>query len=166
MVDPRFPSMKARQLRRVIDRLGYVRARMGSGSHQRLAAHGLPPISWAFHDGRTLGPVIVYDVLCVQIGLDIEDALALSLQEGQALMIVVRMLHQHDQPYGWYFSSPDLLGLVGGADTYAESQSQSEAAARFHLECEAEEQGRPVPDLTALEFEHFVPASEAPVLAA
>ncbi len=81
-------------------------------------------------------------------------------------MTVVRMLHQHEQSYCWYFSSPDLPGLVGGADTYAEAKSQSESAARFHLECVAEEEGAPAPDFTTLEFEHFVPASEAPALAA
>lgn len=77
MVDPRFPSMKARQLRRVVDRLGYVRVRKGSGSHQRLEALGLPPITWAFHDGKTLAPGEVRKVLCAQIGLDTEEALAL-----------------------------------------------------------------------------------------
>ncbi|MBF6620677.1 MAG: type II toxin-antitoxin system HicA family toxin [Patulibacter sp.] len=77
MVDPRFPSMKARQLRRVVDRLGYVRVRKGSGSHQQLRAPGLPPITWAHHDGETVGPGLVHKVLCVQIGLDIEAALAL-----------------------------------------------------------------------------------------
>lgn len=77
MVDPRFPSMKARQLRRVIDRLGYVRVRRGSGSHQRLVAVGRPPFTWAFHDGRTLAPGEVHKVLCVQVGLDTEEAVAL-----------------------------------------------------------------------------------------
>lgn len=69
--------MKARQLRRVIDRLGYERARKTSGSHQRLKAPGRPTITWAFHAGETVPPGIVYSVLCVQIGLDIEEALSL-----------------------------------------------------------------------------------------
>lgn len=77
MVDPRFPSMKARQLRRVIDRLGCVRARKGSGSHQRLSAPGRPSITWAHHDGKSLATGEVHDVLCGQVGLDIEQALAL-----------------------------------------------------------------------------------------
>jgi predicted RNA binding protein YcfA (HicA-like mRNA interferase family) len=77
MVDPRFPSMKARQLRRVVDRLGYVRVRRGSGSHQRLGAPGRPSITWAHHDGKSLAPGEVHDVLCEQIGLDIDQALAL-----------------------------------------------------------------------------------------
>ncbi|MBF6620676.1 MAG: hypothetical protein ITG02_10660 [Patulibacter sp.] len=78
----------------------------------------------------------------------------------------VRILHHHEPPYGWWFESPDLPGLTGGAGTYVESRARAESAARFHLECEADEQGRPAPDLTAVEFEHFVPASEAPALAA
>lgn len=81
-------------------------------------------------------------------------------------MTSVRILHHHEPPYGWSFDSPDLPGLVGGDDTFAQSRARAESAARFHLECEAEEQGRAAPDLTALEFEHFVPASEAPALAA
>lgn len=81
-------------------------------------------------------------------------------------MISVRILHHHEPPYGWSFDSPDLPGLIGGDDTFAQSRARAESAARFHLECEAEEQGRPVPDLAAIEFEHFVPASEASALAA
>lgn len=81
-------------------------------------------------------------------------------------MISVRILHHHEPPYGWSFDSPDLPGLIGGDDTFAQSRARAESAARFHLECEAEELGRPVPDLAAIEFEHFVPASEASALAA
>lgn len=70
--------MKARQLRRVVDRLGYEQTRKGSGgSHQRLRAEGRPTITWAFHDGVTIPPGIVHAVLCKQIGLDIDEALAL-----------------------------------------------------------------------------------------
>ncbi|CAB4892405.1 unannotated protein [freshwater metagenome] len=83
MVDPRFPSMKAKQLRRVIDRLGYVRARKGSGSHQTLKAPGRPTIVWAHHDGATLAPGLVHAVLCKQIGLDVEEALALLSKKGR-----------------------------------------------------------------------------------
>jgi predicted RNA binding protein YcfA (HicA-like mRNA interferase family) len=82
MVDPRFPSMKARQLRRVVDRLGYAEARR-TGSHSRLKAEGRPAITWAFHDGRTLAPGLVHDVLCNQIGLDVDDALALLSKKGR-----------------------------------------------------------------------------------
>ncbi|MGX6446446.1 type II toxin-antitoxin system HicA family toxin [Patulibacter sp. S7RM1-6] len=84
MVDPRFPSMKARQLRRVIDRLGYEQSRKGSGgSHQRLTAEGRPPIIWAFHDGVTIAPGIVHSVLCKQVGLDTDEALALLSKKNR-----------------------------------------------------------------------------------
>lgn len=78
----------------------------------------------------------------------------------------VRILHHHEPPYGWWFESPDLPGLTGSAGSYAQSQVRAESASRFHLECEAEEQGLPAPDLTAVEFEHFVPAPDAAARAA
>jgi predicted RNase H-like HicB family nuclease len=81
-------------------------------------------------------------------------------------MNAARILHHHEPPYGWWFESPDLPGLTGSASTYVESQARAESAARFHLECVADEQGESPPGLAALEFEHFVPASEAPALAA
>ncbi|WP_210491252.1 hypothetical protein [Patulibacter sp. SYSU D01012] len=78
-----------------------------------------------------------------------------------------RILHHHEAPFGWWFNSPDLPGLTGGGDdSFAAAKERAEGAARFHLECEAEEQDRPAPDFDALTFEHFVPASEAPALAA
>lgn len=81
-------------------------------------------------------------------------------------MTSVRILHHHEPPYGWSFDSPDLPGLIGGDETFAQSRARAESAARFHMECVAEETGAPVPDLAKLEFEHFVPVSEAPSLAA
>lgn len=77
-------------------------------------------------------------------------------------MIPVRILHRHEPPYGWWYTSPDLPGLVGGAATYAASKTRAEDGARFYLECAADEEGTPAPNLDALELEHFVPASEAP----
>jgi hypothetical protein len=71
--------------------------------------------------------------------------------------MTVRILHHHEPGYGWSFDSPDIPGLVGGTDEY--DPTEAERAARFALECEAEEQGETVPG--AIEFEHYVPASEA-----
>lgn len=77
MVDPRFPSLKARALFRVLTRdLGYELARQ-KGSHRTLRARGRPQIVFAYHDGTSLAPGIVADILCKQAGLDIETALAL-----------------------------------------------------------------------------------------
>lgn len=81
-------------------------------------------------------------------------------------MISVSIIHRHEPGYGWFFTSPDLPGLTGSDVSYAAAKERAEDAVRFHLTCEAEEQNLPAPNLDALEFEHFVPASEAPTLAA
>jgi hypothetical protein len=68
----------------------------------------------------------------------------------------VRILHHHEPGYGWSFDSPDIPGLVGGTDAF--DAAEAERAARFALECEAEERGEPMPEVS---FEHFVPAAVA-----
>lgn len=79
----------------------------------------------------------------------------------------IRMLHTREPGYNWFFSSPDLPGLTGGGDpTLAAAKVHAESAARFHVECVAEENGEPVPDLAALEFVHFVPDTAATLPAA
>lgn len=77
MVDPRFPSMKAKALLRILRRdLGYTVARR-KGSHQRLVSPDHPPFTWGFHDGRSLAPGEVSNVLCGDVGLDVDTALEL-----------------------------------------------------------------------------------------
>lgn len=76
-------------------------------------------------------------------------------------MTSVRILHTHETGYGWFFSSPDLPGLTGSDKTYAAAKLRAEDASRFHIECDAEEHDRPVPDLAAIEFQHFVNADAA-----
>lgn len=77
MVDPRFPSMKARALFRILTRdLGYEVARQ-TGSHRILKAPGRPRVVFAHHDGKSLAPGMVADILCKQAGLDTETALSL-----------------------------------------------------------------------------------------
>lgn len=70
-----FPSLKARALLRVLqaEPLGYrvVRQR---GSHRVLAAEGRPTIRFSFHDGRTIRPTTVRDILCRQVGLAEQEA--------------------------------------------------------------------------------------------
>ncbi|MHB1568103.1 MAG: type II toxin-antitoxin system HicA family toxin [Solirubrobacteraceae bacterium] len=70
--------MKAQALLRILMRspLSYSETRR-SGSHRRLKATGRPPITWAYHDGRTLSPREVRRVLVDQVGLDESEALAL-----------------------------------------------------------------------------------------
>jgi predicted RNA binding protein YcfA (HicA-like mRNA interferase family) len=72
-----FPSLKARQLLRVLSReLGYEVVRQ-SGSHRRMEASGRPPISFSFHDRQTIRPATVKKILCDQVGLSEDEALRL-----------------------------------------------------------------------------------------
>jgi predicted RNA binding protein YcfA (HicA-like mRNA interferase family) len=48
-----------------------------TGSHRRQKAPGRPPITFAFHDGRSLGPSEVRAVLVKDVGLADDEALAL-----------------------------------------------------------------------------------------
>lgn len=59
---------------RVLRDLGYEEIRC-RGSHRRLAAEGRPPITIAIHDGASLGPGSVRDILVKQVGLDVDEAL-------------------------------------------------------------------------------------------
>jgi len=74
----RFPSVKARKLLRILQRepLNY-RVTRQAGSHRRLVAPNHPPITWGFHDRRTLSPGEVRDILVKDVGLDEETALHL-----------------------------------------------------------------------------------------
>ena len=74
----RFPSLKAQKLIRVLQaeplRYRIVRQR---GSHRKMEAPGHPAIVFAFHDSQTIRPSTVKDILCNQIGLTEQEALAL-----------------------------------------------------------------------------------------
>jgi len=74
----RFPSLKAKKLLRVLQAkpLSYRVVRQ-SGSHRKLQAPGRPVLSFAFHDNQTIRPSTVKDILCNQVGLPEEEALAL-----------------------------------------------------------------------------------------
>jgi predicted RNA binding protein YcfA (HicA-like mRNA interferase family) len=73
-----FPSLKARRLLAILTRepLNYRVVRQ-TGSHRRLKAQDRPPITFAFHDSRTLRPWQVRDVLVSQVGLAETEALSL-----------------------------------------------------------------------------------------
>jgi predicted RNA binding protein YcfA (HicA-like mRNA interferase family) len=77
---PQFPSLKARQLRRVLERgpLLYTSAPSADGSHTKLVSGaGYPKLNWAFHDGQSLPPGMVRTILVKQVGLTAEEALRL-----------------------------------------------------------------------------------------
>ncbi|MFI6581673.1 type II toxin-antitoxin system HicA family toxin [Embleya sp. NPDC050493] len=69
-----FPSLKAAQILKILFGLGYVVARQ-NGSHRRLKTEGMPPLTFAFHDGESLAPGVVRDILVKQVGLSENDAL-------------------------------------------------------------------------------------------
>ncbi len=73
-----FPSLKAKRLLWVLmsKPLNYTIVRQ-AGSHRRLHAAGRPPLTWAYHDGRTLSPREVRRVLVHHIGLAEDEALRL-----------------------------------------------------------------------------------------
>jgi predicted RNase H-like HicB family nuclease len=45
----------------------------------------------------------------------------------------IRILHEEEEG-AWGFTSPDIPGLVGGGDSYAEARQMAEEAVRFFLE--------------------------------
>jgi predicted RNA binding protein YcfA (HicA-like mRNA interferase family) len=71
----KFPSLKARQLLRVLNSepLSYRIVRQ-SGSHRRLEAPGRRPITFSFHDRQTIRPATVKRILCKQVGLTEDEA--------------------------------------------------------------------------------------------
>ncbi len=73
-----FPSLKARQLRRILEAepLGYRVVRQ-AGSHRTLRAPGRPSIIFAFHDRATIAPGHVRHILVRQLGLTQDEALRL-----------------------------------------------------------------------------------------
>jgi predicted RNA binding protein YcfA (HicA-like mRNA interferase family) len=73
-----FPSLKAKKLLRVLqaEPLGYRIVRQ-KGSHRKMEAPNRPTVVFAFHDNQTIRPSTVKDILCSQVGLAEQDALAL-----------------------------------------------------------------------------------------
>jgi predicted RNA binding protein YcfA (HicA-like mRNA interferase family) len=70
-----FPSLKAAAMLTVLRReLGYQVTRQ-RGSHRRLEAQGRPTLTFAFHDGESLSPGVVRDILMKQAGLSLDEAL-------------------------------------------------------------------------------------------
>lgn len=69
-----YPSLKARQLLRVLAKLGYTIVSQ-EGSHRKLAAEGRPPILFSYHDGVTVPPGAVRKMLERDAGLTETEAL-------------------------------------------------------------------------------------------
>ncbi len=75
---PEFPSLKAKAALGLLMRepLSYSVQRQ-RGSHRHLVAEGRPPVLFAYHDGATLPPGAVRQLLVKTVGLTVEEALAL-----------------------------------------------------------------------------------------
>jgi predicted RNA binding protein YcfA (HicA-like mRNA interferase family) len=68
---PEWPSTRAGRVFAALLRIGWTVARQ-RGSHRRLTRPGWSPITWAFHDGDELGPVMLAKV-AKETGLRPED---------------------------------------------------------------------------------------------
>lgn len=71
-----FPALRARRMLAVLARepLGYEVARQ-SGSHRKLVSrNGYPDLRFWAHDGATLAPGVVREILVKKVGLSEEDA--------------------------------------------------------------------------------------------
>jgi predicted RNA binding protein YcfA (HicA-like mRNA interferase family) len=54
-----WPSVKAKQLRKALFRIGWTVKRSASGSHDTFERAGWPDYVFAFHDSDEIGPVMV-----------------------------------------------------------------------------------------------------------
>lgn len=73
-----FPSVKARQLFRLLERepLSYRVSRQ-NGSHRILEAQDYPRLLLSFHDRDEVAPGLVRKILCKDVGLSEEQAMDL-----------------------------------------------------------------------------------------
>ncbi|MEU0519414.1 type II toxin-antitoxin system HicA family toxin [Streptosporangium sp. NPDC006007] len=69
-----FPSLKTQQMLSILRALGYEEAGR-NGSHRKLTCAGRPRLTFAFHDGVSIAPGVVRDILIKQVGLDKDEAL-------------------------------------------------------------------------------------------
>ena len=73
----RLPALKAREVRRMLAKIGYTQQRQ-RGSHRKLVAPDRLPIGFAFHDSAEVPPVALRHMLAERAGLtdeEIEDLL-------------------------------------------------------------------------------------------
>lgn len=68
--------MKARELRRILESLGYRTVRQ-SGSHRHLECPGRRSVTFGFHDRQSLPPGLVRKVLMKEAGLTDEEIQAI-----------------------------------------------------------------------------------------
>jgi predicted RNA binding protein YcfA (HicA-like mRNA interferase family) len=69
-----FPSLNLRGILKILSHLGYEEIAC-KGSHRKLAKEGKPNITIAFHQGASIPPGVVRDILVKQAQLSMEEAL-------------------------------------------------------------------------------------------
>jgi len=72
---PTFPSMRAADLQRLLEKeFGYY-VHTQKGSHKKLRSDdGYQPLTFAFHDGVEIAPGLVRKILVKDVGLTVEAA--------------------------------------------------------------------------------------------
>lgn len=72
---PTFPSMRAQELLRLLEKnYGYY-VHTQRGSHKKLRSDdGYPQLTFAFHDGVEIAPGLVRKILTNEVGLSAEEA--------------------------------------------------------------------------------------------
>jgi predicted RNA binding protein YcfA (HicA-like mRNA interferase family) len=72
---PTFPSMRAQDLQRLLEREFGYRVHAQKGSHKKLRSdRGFPNLTFAFHDGVEIAPGLVRTILTKEVGLSAEEA--------------------------------------------------------------------------------------------
>ena len=69
-----YPSLKKRQLLKVLKSIGYVVDRQ-KGSHMTLVCEGRQKLTFAFHDGQSIPPGLVKKILTKDVGLSDKEAI-------------------------------------------------------------------------------------------
>lgn len=77
----------------------------------------------------------------------------------------VSIIFDYEPGYGWTYRSPELRGLVGGAETYADTRRLADEGVRLHLQWQAEERGEDPGAVEVPPIEHYVPESAVRQLA-
>lgn len=78
MSSGKFPAWKAQKVVAFLRReLNYERHRQ-TGSHQTLVAEGRPTLTFAYHNGDTVPPGVLRDILVKGVGLSLQEALELT----------------------------------------------------------------------------------------
>lgn len=74
MTPPWVPSMKAREMERLLRSLGYRFDTRSGGSHKNGRCPGRPNILFAGHGGTELPPLFVWNILVKQVRLTVDEA--------------------------------------------------------------------------------------------